>query len=137
VVPQDPRLAQFLTARENVELGLELRGVDEEMARRRAQDALAALDLAEHADRRLGLLSAGQRERTALAAAFAARPAVVLLDEPTARLDAASTSLVGRILGDLARRTETTVVCATHDPLLIELADEELRLQEPLSLPTG
>jgi ABC-type lipoprotein export system ATPase subunit len=137
LVPQDPRLADFLTARETVELGLELRGVDDEEARRRAQDALAAMDIAEHADRRVGLLSAGQRQRVALAAAFAARPTVVLLDEPTARLDGASTRLVGRILGDLARRTETTVVCATHDPLLIELADQELRLQEPVSLTTA
>jgi ABC-type lipoprotein export system ATPase subunit len=138
VVPQDPRLVDFLTARENVELGLELRGIDDqEEARRRAQDALATVDLVEHSDRRVGLLSAGQVQRVALAAAFAARPTVVLLDEPTARLDAASTRRVGRILGDLARRTETTVVCATHDPLLIELADQELRLQEPVSLATA
>jgi len=134
VVGQDPHLADFLSARENVELALGLRGVAGPEARQRAQDALANVELSEHAGRPAGDLSAGQQERVALARAFASRPAVVLLDEPTARLDAATTLVVGRLLLDLARRTRTTVVCATHDPLLIDLADRELRLGEPVPL---
>ena len=130
VVRQDPRLYDFLTAQENVELGLELRGVEGPDARERASAALAGVGLAEHAEREVGVLSAGQRERVALARAFAARPAVVLADEPTARLDAASTLAVADLLAMLARRTGTTVVCATHDPLVIGLADREVRLQE-------
>jgi energy-coupling factor transport system ATP-binding protein len=130
VVRQAPRLSEFLTARANVELGLALRGVEERDARERAAEALASVGLAEHADRQVGVLSAGQGERVALARAFASRPAVVLADEPTSRLDAASTLAVGDVLASLARRTGTTVVCATHDPLLIGLADREVRLQE-------
>ena len=129
VVLQDLRLAGFLTARETVELGLAARGVDEGEASERARDALASVELAEHADRPIDGLSAGQRERVALARAFAARPSVVVADEPTARLDAATTLAVGELLASLARRTRTTVVCATHDPLLIGLADREVRLQ--------
>jgi ABC-type lipoprotein export system ATPase subunit len=121
-------LAGFLTARENVELSLALRGVAGDEATERALQALAAVGLAAHAERRTGVLSAGQRERVALARAFAARPAVVLADEPTARLDAASTLVVGGLLRDLAREAGSTVVCATHDPLLIELSDDEVRL---------
>jgi energy-coupling factor transport system ATP-binding protein len=129
VVLQTAHLADFLTAAENVELGLALTGVtDRDEAAARATDALAAVDLAEHAGRRVGVLSAGQRERVALARAFAARPSVVLADEPTARLDAATTLAIGDLLARLSRETETTVVCATHDPLLIGLADRELRL---------
>ncbi len=128
VVGQAPVLAGFLTARENVELGLALRGVAAEEATERAIESLAAVGLAAHAERRTGVLSAGQRERVALARAFAVRPAVVLADEPTARLDAASTLVVGGLLRDLAREAGSTVVCATHDPLLIELADDEVRL---------
>jgi ABC-type lipoprotein export system ATPase subunit len=128
VVGQEPGLASFLSARENVELGLALRGIGESEAVDRALEALAAVGLAGHAERPVGRLSAGQRQRVALARAFAARPAVVLADEPTARLDAASTLAVGALLSDLARVTGTTVVCATHDPLLVGLADGELRL---------
>ncbi|HZN21180.1 MAG TPA: ATP-binding cassette domain-containing protein [Gaiellaceae bacterium] len=129
IVMQGPRLADFLSARENVELVLALRGVALEPSRALAEDALAAVELAEHAERRVGVLSAGQRERVALACAFAARPAVVLADEPTSRLDSGTTLVVGDLLVGLARRTGTTVVCSTHDPLLIALADREVRLE--------
>jgi ABC-type lipoprotein export system ATPase subunit len=129
VVLQDLRLAGFLTAAETVELGLAARGHDPNEAAERAREALASVELAEHADRPVGLLSAGQRERVALARAFAARPAVVIADEPTARLDATTTLAIGELLAQLARETSTTVVCATHDPLLIGLADGELGLR--------
>jgi putative ABC transport system ATP-binding protein len=130
VIGQAPGLSGFLSARENVELGLALRGVEPDDARDRAADALAAVALAQHADRPVELLSAGQRERVALARVFAARAPVVLADEPTSRLDAATTLEIGGLLARLAHETGTTVVCATHDPLLIELADRELRLRE-------
>ena len=134
VVLQDLLLAGFLTARETVELGLAARGVATEGAHERARDALASVGLAEHADRPVENLSAGQRERVVLARAFAARPAVVVADEPTARLDATTTLAVGQLLASLARRTQTTVVCATHDPLLIGLADREVRLRASSAL---
>jgi ABC-type lipoprotein export system ATPase subunit len=130
VVGQAPVLPGFLTARENVELGLHLRGIPGSTARERAVDTLAAVGLAQHADRATSALSAGQRERVALARAFATRPAIVIADEPTARLDAATTVAVGTLLRDLAHDAGATVVCATHDPLLVDLADDELRLGE-------
>ena len=131
VVGQAPGLSGFLSARENVELGLALRGVDPDEGREHASDALAAVGLAAHADRRVDQLSAGQRERVAIARVFAARTPVVIADEPTSRLDATTTLEIGGLLAELAHGTGTTVVCATHDPLLIGLADRELRLREP------
>ena len=119
---------------ENVELALALRGVEGDEAAERADAALAAVGLAEHADRAAGVLSAGQRERVALARAFAARTGVVLADEPTARLDAATTLAIGRLLAELAHSIGSTVVCATHDPLLIGLADREVRLRDAVPL---
>ena len=123
-VGQEAGLVPFLGARENVELGLTLRGVDGD-----AQSALAAVGLAEHAERPVAELSAGQRVRAALARAFAARPLAIVADEPTARLDAANALALGTLLADLARDHGATVICATHDPLLIEQADAELSLR--------
>lgn len=136
-VGQGPALADFLTSCENVELGLAVRGIEDVEARVRAVEALAAVGLAEHAHRRVDSLSAGQHERVVLARAFAARPAVVLADEPTARLDAATTASVGGLLAELARVTETTVVCATHDPILIGLADHEVQLRRGEAVPSS
>jgi len=67
---------------------------------------------------------------------FAARTPVVVADEPTSRLDAATTLEIGGLLAALAHDTGTTVVCATHDPLLIDLADRELRLREATRVPS-
>jgi len=134
VVGQAPGLSGFLSARENVELGLALRGVEPADAPGRASGALAAVGLAAHAERRVDLLSAGQRERVALARVFAAHTPVVLADEPTSRLDASTTLEIGALLAELAHDTGTTVVCATHDPLLIRLADREVRLRDAVPL---
>ena len=134
VVGQAPGLSGFLSARENVELGLALRGVPDVEAGARAAEALAAVGLAAHADRRVELLSAGQRERVALARAFAARTPVVVADEPTSRLDASTTVEIGALFVELAHGTGTTVICASHDPLLVGLADREVRLRVAVSL---
>jgi ABC-type lipoprotein export system ATPase subunit len=128
LVPQAPALTGFLDARENIETALAVRGVDGAAASERAAEALAAVGLAEHAGRPVDELSAGQRARVAIARALAARPLLLLADEPSARLDASTTVGVGALLRDLAHASGTTLVCATHDPLLIEQADDELQL---------
>ena len=123
-VGQTAGLTPFLGARENVELALELRGLPTD----KAAPALAAVGLAEHADRPVAELSAGQRERAALARAVAVEPRVIVADEPTARLDGANALALGALLAEVAHTTGATVICATHDPLLIEQADAELSL---------
>jgi ABC-type lipoprotein export system ATPase subunit len=129
VVGQTPGLSGLLSARENVELMLALRGIDGVEAHERAMDALAVVGLVDHAARTVDRLSAGERERVALARALAAGPAVLVADEPTARLDSAATFAIGGLLVDLAREHGTTVICATHDPLLVTLAGAELPLR--------
>jgi putative ABC transport system ATP-binding protein len=128
VVGQVPGLSSALTAPENVELALALRGVDGVELHERTIDALAVVGLADHAERAVARLSAGERERVALARAIAAGPSLLIADEPTARLDSVTTLAIGGLLADLARDHGTTVVCATHDPLVIALAGSELRL---------
>jgi putative ABC transport system ATP-binding protein len=128
LVTQGTDLVPFLTAQESVELALALRGVDRGAATERAAGALAAVGLAELSTQRVARLSMGERQRVALARALAARPELLLADEPTARLDEANARAVGVLFAELAERTGTAIVCATHDPVLIEHASTEVAL---------
>jgi len=124
LVGQRPGLVPFLSARENVELAEEIRAVPHG----RAHELLAAVGLAERTEQRVSRLSAGEQVRVAVARALAARPELLLVDEPTARLDQANALTLAALLSRLARETGAAVVCATHDPVLIEQADAELAL---------
>jgi ABC-type lipoprotein export system ATPase subunit len=123
-VGQQPGLVPTLSATENVELALALRGLPPDGAR----DALVAVGLEERATQRVSRLSTGERGRVAIARALASRPQLLLADEPTSRLDQANALAVGALFARLARELGTAVVCATHDPLLIEQADAALVL---------
>jgi ABC-type lipoprotein export system ATPase subunit len=121
---QGTDLVPFLTAAESVELALAQRG----LGRAGATAALAAVGLAELAGQRVARLSMGERQRVAVARAIAPRPRILLVDEPTAWLDEANARGVGALLAELAHSTGTAVVCATHDPAVIEHADSEVPL---------
>ena len=129
IIAQDTTLVPFLTARENVELTLADRGAPDGDLAATADDSLASVGLGDLAGQRVATLSMGERQRVTIARALAARPALLLADEPTARLDAANAVEIGALLSRLVDDYGTTVVCATHDPLVIELADEELELR--------
>jgi putative ABC transport system ATP-binding protein len=73
-------------------------------------------------------LSAGEQVRVAVARALAVSPQLLLVDEPTARLDQANAHTLAVLLSTLARESGTAIVCATHDPVVIEHADLELSL---------
>jgi ABC-type lipoprotein export system ATPase subunit len=123
-VGQEPGLTPFLSARENVELGQALHGTPGNGA----LEALAEVGLSERAGQRVSRLSTGERGRVAIARALAARCRLILVDEPTSRLDQTNALSIAVLLARLARETGIAVVCASHDPLLIEQADEELSL---------
>jgi ABC-type lipoprotein export system ATPase subunit len=123
-VGQQPGLVPFLSARENVELALAVRGAPEAGA----LETLESVGLAERAEQRVSRLSAGERERVAIARAVVGRPALLLADEPTSRLDQANAVAMAGLLARLARETGAAVLCATHDALVLEQADDELRL---------
>ena len=123
-VGQQPGLVPALSALENVELALALRGLPQDAAR----EPLVAVGLEDRIAQRVARLSTGERGRVAIARALAPRPELLLADEPTSRLDQANAIAVGTLFVRLARLYGTAVVCATHDPLLIEQADETLRL---------
>ena len=129
VIAQDASLVPFLSARENIELALATRGMAKADATASADRALGSVGLAELGGQRVERLSMGERQRVAIARAVSAQPTLLLADEPTARLDAANATEIGALLARLVEESGITIVCATHDPLVIEQADEELELR--------
>ncbi len=111
-------LVPVLTAVENVEFVLELQGVGAER-RRRALGVLEELGLGDLARRRPAELSGGQQQRVAVARAVAARPRLVLADEPTANLDGENAEILMHLMRDLRDRQGMTFVFSTHDPRVV------------------
>ena len=111
-------LVPVLTAVENVEFVLELQGVGQDR-RDRARAVLQDLGLADLADRRPTELSGGQQQRVAVARAIAARPALVLADEPTANLDGENAEILMHMMRDLRDRHGMTFIFSTHDPRVV------------------
>jgi putative ABC transport system ATP-binding protein len=126
LVAQEPPLVPFLSVRENVELFLGLRGLDGSNGE--ARKTLAVVGLEQLTEQRVSRLSTGEQERVAIARALASEPDLMLADEPTARLDYANALAIGELLSRIARERGIAVVCATHDPAVIEQADAELSL---------
>jgi ABC-type lipoprotein export system ATPase subunit len=130
-VGQQAGLVPHLSALENVELALALRGLNSGPLGGGRLAALAALEsvgLGERATQRVARLSQGERARVAIARAVVSKPMLLLADEPTSRLDGASAISVAMLLARLARETGAAVACATHDPLVIEQADSQISL---------
>jgi putative ABC transport system ATP-binding protein len=75
-------------------------------------------------------LSGGERQRAAIARALASGRGLLLLDEPTSRLDEANADTLGALLRTVAHHRGMTIVCATHDPVLIAHADGILDLDQ-------
>jgi putative ABC transport system ATP-binding protein len=110
-------LLPVLTAAENVELPMSEAGVSAKGRRERSRELLAYVGLAERAEHRATQLSGGEMQRVAIARALANRPALLLADEPTGELDAATgadiLALFRRLVAD-----GTTLVVVTHDERL-------------------
>ncbi|HXO27701.1 MAG TPA: ATP-binding cassette domain-containing protein, partial [Thermoanaerobaculia bacterium] len=123
---QSFQLLGNLTARENVLLPAELRGLPDPPAR--ADELLAAVGLADRGHHYPSQLSGGEQQRVALARAFAARPPILLADEPTGNLDGATGRIVLDLMTGLRRREGTTLVLVTHDAAVAALADRQIHL---------
>jgi len=127
-LPQEPTPVAFLSAAENVALSLRLRGWDRQDALERAAVVLSWVGLTERSAQRVWRLSAGEAQRVALARALASARGLLVVDEPTSRLDEARAAQIGQLLASAALDDAQTVVCATHDPLLIRAAHEIIEL---------
>jgi putative ABC transport system ATP-binding protein len=125
---QSFQLLANLTARENVLLPIELAGLPDPGGR--ASELLAAVGLQDRGHHYPTQLSGGEQQRVALARAFAARPAILLADEPTGNLDGATGRKVLELLADLRRREGTTLILVTHDPAVAALADRRIHFRD-------
>jgi putative ABC transport system ATP-binding protein len=124
-------LLRALTALQNVKTGLVGDPtIDTAEAERRARELLARVGLEREAVRRPDELSVGQRQRVAVARALAARPRLVLADEPTAALDRQSGRAVVDALRALAKENGAAVLLVTHDDRVFDVADRVLRMEE-------
>jgi len=119
---QDFSLLPVLTAKENVAFVMQLQGRPREACETRANELLAAVGLSDRAANVPGKLSGGQQQRVAVARALAPKPKFVLADEPTANLDARTTSGLLDIMQQLNEKEGTTFIFSTHDPRVIERA---------------
>ena len=122
---QSFQLIPTLTARENVQVPLELRG---EPAHARAQQLLERVGLGDRADHYPAQLSGGEQQRVALARAFSIKPQILFADEPTGNLDAATGATIITLMEELNRELGTTLVLVTHDHDLAARARRTIRL---------
>lgn len=126
---QSFNLIPTLTARENVELPLLYRGVPRKQRREAATEALEQVGLLERANHRPGEMSGGQQQRTAIARAIAARPSLILADEPCGNLDSRSGRVICEILEAL-HMCGKTIVMITHDENAARNAERLIRIAD-------
>ncbi|MEV6733206.1 MULTISPECIES: ABC transporter ATP-binding protein [unclassified Streptomyces] len=123
-------LIPVLTALENVGIPMRMRKVPAQQREERARTLLALVGLADHMDQRPGELSGGQQQRVAVARALANEPALIIADEPTGQLDSETGRSIMQLLRAVVRSEGVTVLVATHDQSLIELADRVVELRD-------
>jgi putative ABC transport system ATP-binding protein len=124
---QNFQLLPTLTALENVMVPLELRG--EKQVRRRCEELLEKVGLADRGHHYPAQLSGGEQQRISLARAFSHRPLILFADEPTGNLDAETSENVTRLLFSLNREAGTTLVIVTHNAELAATTGRIIRLR--------
>ena len=125
---QSFQLISTLTALENVQVPLELRG--DQDAGERARDILGRVGLGDRLDHFPTQLSGGEQQRVAIARAFANSPRILFADEPTGNLDSDTGAHIVDLLESLNRESNTTIILVTHDHALAARAQRVIRLSD-------
>ena len=127
---QNFNLLPVLTAFENVEYPLVLTGLPADKRRKRVENLLESVGLADRAGNLPGQLSGGQRQRVAIARALARRPQLVLADEPTANLDSKTGVEIIELMRDMQKQHCVSFIFSSHDPKVLEAADDAVHIQD-------
>ena len=123
-------LIPILTAAENVEVPLRLRKLEPGARARRVRELLELVGLGGRANHRPYELSGGEQQRVAVCRALANRPRLLVADEPTAQLDSANALTIMALVRDLVASEGVSAIVATHDPLLLGVADAVVHLSD-------
>ena len=127
---QKANLIPFLSARENVQIALEINGYSVQDSKNRALELLNELGMADRADNLPSMLSGGQQQRVAISRALANKPAVILADEPTAALDSHLGRQVMELFRDIAHNHGTGVIVVTHDQRALDVFDAIYEMED-------
>jgi putative ABC transport system ATP-binding protein len=123
-------LIPILTAAENVEIPLRLRRLEPAEREKRVRELLGLVDLSDRAKHRPQELSGGEQQRVAIARALTNEPRLLIADEPTAQLDSQRAQTIMGLLRKLVDERGVSVIVATHDPLLIGMANRVVELRD-------
>jgi putative ABC transport system ATP-binding protein len=113
-----------------VAVPLRLEGLRQTDTRRRVEEVLAMVGLADRRDHLPSQLSGGEQQRVAIARALVTQPAIILADEPTGNLDSANGDRIIAMLRNLVDEHEQTVVLVTHDPSVAARADRVIHVRD-------
>ena len=127
---QKANLIPFLTAKENVQLAMELNDASSQEAASRATSLLEGLGIAERMDNYPPELSGGQQQRVAIARALINKPELILADEPTAALDSQRGRQVMELFSEVANEHGTAVMVVTHDHRALDVFDRLLLMED-------
>jgi putative ABC transport system ATP-binding protein len=123
-------LVPILTAAENIEVPLRLRNEHPGARTMRVGELLELVGLAGRARHRPYELSGGEQQRVAIVRALANRPQLLIADEPTGQLDSSNARTIMRVIRELVRTEGVSAIVATHDPLLLDVADRVVELRD-------
>ena len=129
-------LLREFSALENVMMPLRIAGREPRVARERATELLMRVGLGGRMHHRPSELSGGEQQRTAVARALSADPAILLADEPSGNLDHANAEMLHELFAELARDLEIGMVVVTHNRSLASRADRVLLLDDGRLMPT-
>jgi len=123
-------LVPILTAAENVEVPLRLQNEVPATRSQRVAELLELVGLAGRARHRPYELSGGEQQRVAIVRALANRPQLLIADEPTGQLDSTNARTIMEVIRELVRSEGVSAIVATHDPLLLDVADRVVELRD-------
>jgi putative ABC transport system ATP-binding protein len=123
-------LVPILSAAENVEIPLRLVRAEARGRDARVRELLELVGLGGRAKHRPHELSGGEQQRVAIARALANRPRILLADEPTGQLDSETGHVIMLLLRDVVRTEGLSAIVATHDPVMLDVADRIVELRD-------